>query len=613
MRSRRTARPRSPGRYGVTDTAVSQSAERPLLPRLLLLGALWGAAFMFMRLAAPEFGAVSLAGARVWLAALLMLAFVFLTRRSVGFRGRALRFLLIGGVNTALPFLLYCFAALHIPAGYSAIANATTPIWSALIAWLWFRQALGRSVWFGIGIAFAGVYVLVGLQPVAITLWSVLGMLGALAGAALYAVAGYLINRYLAGGDGVAAATGMVWGAAIWLLLPTILAAPPTPPSSTAWAAVLALAVFCTAIGYILFFALIRDHGPQRATTVAFLFPAFAALWGWLVLAEPISANMLVGMGMVLIGTSLVSGLHRTAAGSFQPWWERWLLPATFAILPLTLRQWILKRVAANEAYFHAETASALASIRPVLPEADLTQAAREHRLTRFIDAADPFLSALREKRCLTTLVRIEGRIEGQHARLLVGAHFGGAWWILPWLRRALGGARFVAVGVPPTSPDSGWLARRWNELRQWRWRELNRIGGLPVIPMRGAVAAACSEWRRNGCVVALLDLPTRVVGKTAPVRFFGRDAWLPRRLLDAAVEQGAEISYLSGYFDTAAHQHVITISPLMAQGDADAAFAEYASRLEADIRRNPGRWHSWGEFELLFEPARDTEPAPKG
>ena len=579
------------------------SAPQALLPRLLLLGALWGAAFMFLRLAAPEFGAFALAGVRVGLAALLMLAFALATGRALHWRERWLRYVLVGGVNTALPFLLYSFAALHIPAGYSAIANATVPVWSALIAWRVYRQQLGRSVWLGIAIAFVGVYVLVGLQPVAVTALSALGMMAALAGASLYAVSGYLINRHFAGGDGVAGATGMVLGALVWLVLPALVNAPSTLPSVSAWAAVALLAVFCTAMGYILFFGLIRDYGPQRAATVAFLFPAFAALWGFVVLGEPITLNMLSGMAMVFLGTAMVSGAHRDVLRALWRGWEQVVLPFMFVLAPAWLKRRILHAVMHAPGHFEIEVAGASRAIARHLPEADLARAAREHRLTRFIDAVDPLRSAWAETRTLRQSVVVEVAALPPGPVLLLGAHHGGAWWVLPWLRVHRGAVRFVAASIPPDADDAPWRARLWRRFRLWRWRELNRIGGKPVIPMRGALAQATAEFEQGGVVVALLDVPACLTRKASAVSFFGREAWLPRQLIDLGVAAGAHLAYLRGHFDPDVLRYQIEITPFAVQTDPVAAFAEYAARLEADVRAAPGRWHCWGEFDLFFDP----------
>jgi drug/metabolite transporter (DMT)-like permease len=582
---------------------IVSGSTRALLPRLLVLGALWGAAFMFLRLAAPEFGALTLAGTRVGLAAALMFAFVLATARVLHWRERWLRYLLVGGVNTALPFLLYSFAALHIPAGYSAIANATVPVWSALIAWRVYHQRLGGGVWLGIAVAFVGVYVLVGLQPAAVTALSVLGMAAALVGAALYAVSGYLINRHLAGGDGVVGATGMVLGAAVWLALPALWAAPPAMPSATAWLAVALLAFFCTAIGYILFFGLIRDYGPQRAATVAFLFPAFAALWGFLVLGEPITANMLAGMAMVFAGTAVISGAHRPAIGALRRMTERIVLPMLFVFSPLALRRRILNWVMDSPRLFAVEVAGLREPLARTLPAVDLDAAVRAQRLTRFIDAVDPLQSALLETQTLRRAVAVTSPPLPAGPVLLLGAHHGGAWWILPWLRHTRGGARFVAAAIPENGEGAGVMQRLWRRFRLWRWNELNRIGGKPIIPMRGALSQAIDEWRGGGVVVALLDVPSRLTRRASPVPLLGRTAWLPRQLIDEGLAAGAWVAYFRGYFDAEHLCHRIEIEPFSDAGDPDRVFAEYADRLERDLRAAPGRWHSWGELELFFEP----------
>ena len=202
---------------------------------------------MFMRVAVPEFGAFAMATARVGTACIIMLVIVLAWRLPMDFRARWKTYLAVGAVNTTVPFIAYSFAAQHIPAGYSAIANSTTPVWGALIAWLWFKEPLGIAKWAGIACAFAGVLVLVGLQPVALTPMVLAGIAAAVAAASMYATASFLIKRYLTGDSGFAGATGMVWGATMWLLLPGLLFAPAVMPSAKAWGSILALAVFCTA------------------------------------------------------------------------------------------------------------------------------------------------------------------------------------------------------------------------------------------------------------------------------------------------------------------------------------------------------------------------------
>ncbi|MBP6530091.1 MAG: DMT family transporter, partial [Burkholderiales bacterium] len=328
--------------------------------QILFLGALWGAAFMFMRVAVPEFGAFSMALARVAIAAVIMLGIVAALRQSIHFRARWKTYLAIGAINTALPFIAYSFAAKHIPAGYSAIANSTTPVWSALITWLWFKQPLGAAKWIGILCAFAGVFVLVGLQPVALTPLVIAGMVAAVLAASMYAAASFLIQRYLTGESGLPGAAGMLWGATMWLIAPGIFFAPDAIPSVNAWGAVLALSVLCTVLGYGMFFHLIKTIGPQRASSVAFLFPAFAAFWGWLILSEPITFNMIAGMALVLAGTALVS-MSASKTGPTTPW-ERLrdtqIVPFLFAALPPLRR--LIANVVSRSARLYRNEADAV-------------------------------------------------------------------------------------------------------------------------------------------------------------------------------------------------------------------------------------------------------------
>ncbi len=566
---------------------------------------------MFMRIAVPEFGALSMAAGRIALAALAMLVLMLVLGEHLPWRRDGLTYVLIGGVNTALPFVAYSFAAQHIPAGYSAIANATTPIWSALIAWLWFRQALGRSVWLGILLAFLGVYVLVGLQAIEVTTYTVLGLAAALSGAALYALAGYLINHHLAAGNGLVGATGMVLGAAVWLVLPGYAAAPSVMPSWQAWLALFALALLCTALGYVLFFGLIRDFGPQRASSVAFLFPAFAAFWGWLFLDEPIRLNMLLGMGMVFLGTLLVTGAWRGLGASLWGLWERLLLPLLFVLSPTALKRRILEHVQTQSGYFTAAADCAAQTAARVLPGVDPNVVTREQRLTRFIDAVDPLRSALCERSTLKHHVRIEpssAPLPTSGPCLILGAHHGSGWWALPWLRRLRHDAnvRIVAAGLPDTKVTTfnAFLQMRY---ARWRWRELNRIGGQPVILMRQALVEARQHWLRGGAVIALLDIPSVVARKTHPAPFLERIAWLPRALIDAAVAAQVPIYHLHGHFDVVSLSYRLKFEPYAEPSDAERAFAEYASRLEAEVRLDPGRWHLWGDYELLFESPRSA------
>ena len=569
--------------------------------QLLMLGALWGASFMFMRVAVPEFGAVAMAAARVGIACVIMLLIVATLRLPLDFRARWKTYLAIGAVNTTIPFIAYSFAAQHIPAGYSAIANSTTPVWSALIAWLWFKEQLGPAKWVGIVCAFAGVIVLVGLQPVALTPMVLAGIVAAVAAACVYATASFLIKRYLTLDSGFAGATGMVWGATMWLLLPGFFFAPDVMPSSKAWGAIVALSVFCTVAGYGLFFHLIKTIGPQRASSVAFLFPAFAAFWGWLILSEPITFNMVAGMVIVLVGTALVSGSkHATGVASNVEKWRDWIFwPLVFALGPHRVRAWVAMRYQQGEMYFREEVTALRNNLPNVLPDADVDAAAREHRLLRLTDRADVFMSTLRMRRTLARDIKVIALPPVEEAALILSAHRGNGWWTLSSLNAQ---GKPVELVSAPFPAFRGWQQWIWWPYVRLRWREMNRMGGMPLITMRGASRHVKTALTNGGRVIATIDIPPVLAKRCAPVPFFGRTAWMPRQAIDIALESGAAVWMFFGDVDAASLQQVVRFEKLDTSHGAEATFTEYTAKLEAAIRTRPGSWHAWGDFELYFQ-----------
>ncbi|MGA0612709.1 DMT family transporter [Caldimonas sp. KR1-144] len=280
------------------------------LCELLLLAALWGASFLFMRLGAGEFGPVALAAVRVGLASLALLPLALAAGQGTALRQHWRAIAVVGISNSALPFLAYSFAALSITAGLASVFNATTPLWGALIAWLWLRDRLTPWRVVGLVIGFAGVLWLAwdkasfkpGAQQ---TGWAVLACLGA---TLLYGWSASFTKRRLTGVPPLAVATGSQCAAAVALLPLALLAWPAQPISSTAWIAAVLLALLSTALAYLLYFRLIAHVGPANAIAVTFLIPVFAVLWGGIFLHEAVSTVMLAGCAVILLGTSLATG-----------------------------------------------------------------------------------------------------------------------------------------------------------------------------------------------------------------------------------------------------------------------------------------------------------------
>jgi drug/metabolite transporter (DMT)-like permease len=273
--------------------------------QLVLLGAIWGASFLFMRVAAPEFGPLALITVRVGSAALFLIGPLLHAGEWKSVRAHAGKLLLLGAINSAIPFTLFAYVTLTLKAGEAAVLNATVPLFSALLGALVFRQRLPWSGVFGLGLGFVGVVILVRHK----LNWSgdALAVPAGLFAALLYATSAHFSSRMLKGVSPLTVSTGSLTFATL-LLLPLALAFPPAAaPSTRGWVFGIALGVLCSAIAYLLFFRLIRGIGPARATTVTYLIPAFAIVWGWLLLGENITPSMMLGGVIIVVGTMMVN------------------------------------------------------------------------------------------------------------------------------------------------------------------------------------------------------------------------------------------------------------------------------------------------------------------
>ena len=294
-----------------------------LILEFVALAALWGSSFLFMRLGATDLGIVPTAGLRVGLAALFMLPVFLVPGVWSDFRRRLGPILFVGLLNSGIPFMLFAFAVMHIPTGLTSILNATVPLTGALVAWVWLRERPGASRMLGLAIGFAGVCLLVigksGLSGLAASSspMALLAMGACLLATLCYGLAASFTKRHLGGLHPLATASGSQIGAALALAAPTAWFWPDTPVGHTAWFAVIAVALLCTAIAYVLFFRIIEKAGPSKALTVTFLVPVFALAYGALFLDERITAWM-IGCGLVIVcGTALSTGLVRVG------WLER--------------------------------------------------------------------------------------------------------------------------------------------------------------------------------------------------------------------------------------------------------------------------------------------------
>ncbi|WP_323018145.1 DMT family transporter [Castellaniella sp.] len=281
---------------------------------LLLLAAVWGGSFLFMRVAVPEFGPGPLMELRVGLAALTLLPLAILRGRLPLMLRRWKAILVVGALNAAIPFLLYAYAAQSLGAGFMAVTNAVTPVWGAVIGWLWLKDRLPWMRALGLAIAVLGIVVLV---------WDKLdfsaggdgpAVLAAVSAPLFYGIAANWTKRFLSDVDALSNATGSMVAAALVLAPLAITDWPSQAVSWDAWIATIALALVCTSMAYIVFFRLIASMGPTGAVSVTFLVPVFGVLWGVWFLDEVVTRQIMAGAAVVLVGTALALGLVRWPA-----------------------------------------------------------------------------------------------------------------------------------------------------------------------------------------------------------------------------------------------------------------------------------------------------------
>ena len=272
---------------------------------LVTLAALWGGSFVFMRVAVPALGPVALAFVRVDIAAVALLALAYAQRRFPPFRTRWRDFAIVGIVNSALPFLLFSYAQQYITASTGAMLNATSPFFGAIAAAIWLGEPLTARKVAGMVLGFAGVSVLVGWHPDALTRESTFAIAACLAAALCYALGGTFTKRRMKGVPPFAVATASQVAAALALAPALPFTSIPGPVTMLVAANVAALALASTAVAYLIYFKLIADVGPSRALTVTFLIPLFGVLWGFLFLDEALTINMLTGGALIVAGTAL--------------------------------------------------------------------------------------------------------------------------------------------------------------------------------------------------------------------------------------------------------------------------------------------------------------------
>lgn len=280
---------------------------------LLLLAAIWGASFLFIRIAAPVLNPVVLVEFRVVLAGVTLLGYAAVVHRVPSFRGQWRRYLALSALNAALPFTLVATAALYLTASNVAILNATTALCTAVVAAAWRREAHDRLTprkVLGLVLGVIGVAVLVGWNPQPLTAKMMFAVGAVLLAALSYAFGAVYPGRYLPGAPPLTLALGQQIGTGLIVLPAAVVTVPTQLPPAAVISSVVALAVVCTAFAYVLYFQLLGRIGPANTSTVTFLVPLFAVLWGVLVLHEPLGLGTVAGLAIILTSVGFVTGVR---------------------------------------------------------------------------------------------------------------------------------------------------------------------------------------------------------------------------------------------------------------------------------------------------------------
>lgn len=277
--------------------------------RLLILAAIWGGSFLFMRIGAPVLGPAWLIQFRVGIAALFLLICAGWFHKPLQLRKYWRHYLILGCFNSALPFFLIAFAAKTLTAALLSVLNSSSPIFGAIISAVWLRNRVTRLTAAGLAMGVIGVIILVQNGIATRTDDWGMAVAAALLSTICYGISGTYVKASPKPVEPFSNAHGSMWAATVLMALTLPFCPTAAEPSPGVWTAVAALGVLCTGVAYLIYFRLIQDMGPISALSVTFLIPVFGILWGVLFLDEQIDWSTIIGALIVLVGTALTNGI----------------------------------------------------------------------------------------------------------------------------------------------------------------------------------------------------------------------------------------------------------------------------------------------------------------
>jgi drug/metabolite transporter (DMT)-like permease len=269
---------------------------------LTLLGAIWGASFMFMRVAAADFGPFPLVEMRLAFGALVLTPFLWRARAQ--FSGMlCLRIAGIAMMNATVPLTLFAWAAERAPAGIGAISNGMTVMFTALVAFVFFGERIGARRLIGLIIGFVGITILASGKTAGVSVAP-----AALAGTAAslcYGIGINLVRRYLTPYPPAAVAAAALTSGALLIAPLALWNWPHHPLPPVSWVSALLLGVLCTGFAFVLYYRLVARIGAPRTATVTYLIPLFGVIWAWLLLGERVTLSMVLAGALILAGVGL--------------------------------------------------------------------------------------------------------------------------------------------------------------------------------------------------------------------------------------------------------------------------------------------------------------------
>ena len=265
---------------------------------IAILGAVWGSAFMFIKIATPELGPIALVNIRLAVAGLIFIPFLLQEKYLKHFRSNV-KILVLSIVNTALPFSLFAYASLESSSNMLSILNGTTAIMAVVISTIWLKVKLNIFQIMGVFIGLFGIVVLANPDNVYISTKATIFCLGA---AFCYALSANYIQKFAYKTNTTVLIGWSLVLASIFLLPLTIFNLPLQFPSNNAIFSILWLGVISTGIAFLGYVRLIEKVGAVKTATVAYFIPVFGVIWGYVFLGEPITLQILIGMMLILTG-----------------------------------------------------------------------------------------------------------------------------------------------------------------------------------------------------------------------------------------------------------------------------------------------------------------------